>query len=348
MKMSGAFGWGGGDRRAYKPTKVTKQGGFSRAQKAYDSPPAAPKTVTPKTATRGSRTAASRLPSVDRSVPAARIDFSPARTIKTDAANVLMVAMDTTGSMGSWRDEIFRRVALMYKEAQGFLGDDLAILFIGFGDAKYGDPIEVAPFGSGPELDDFLEAMQKHTGGGGDEEESPELAAYFVHRRVEMPNVKHAYFWVVTDEKAAPEVSGRLVRSILGLTDGEMPTTRILFQMLLRKMEPFIVLRRTDMGNYDPEAIRKFWVDIVGEERVVPLDDGRRVVDTMLGVVAKTTGQLDKFTKGLLQRQGKTKFGNVNIQTVQASIAMVPGAGPQQVLPAMSKPLLPASDDDSD
>jgi hypothetical protein len=257
-----------------------------------------------------------------------------------------MVAMDTTGSMGSWRDEIFRRCALMAKEAKEFLGDDLAILFIGFGDAKFGDVVEVAPFGNGPELDDYLEAMEHRTGGGGDEEESPELAAYFVHRRVEMPKAKHAYFWVVTDEKAAPNVSERLARTVLGLTDGETPTTKVLFQMLLRKMEPFIVLRRTDIGSYDPDAIRQFWVDVVGEERVVPLDDGRRVVDAMLGVVAKTTGQLDKFTKALLQRQGGTKYGNVNIQTVQASIAMVPGAGPSDAqIPVVSKPLLPAGDD---
>jgi hypothetical protein len=346
MKMSGAFGWGGGDRRAFKPskaTKPTKQGGFSRAQKAYDSPPPV-----------ASKGAASQLPPITQNVgnqtggvAAPRVDFSPARTVKTDAANVLMVAMDTTGSMGSWRDEIFRRCALMYEEAQGFLGDDLAILFIGFGDAKFGDPIEVAPFGSGPELDLYLETMKKRTGGGGDEEESPELAAYFVHRRVEMPKAKHAYFWVITDEKAAPNVSERLARTLLGLSDGEVPSTKVLFQMLLRKMEPFIVLRRTDIGSYDPEAIRKFWVDTVGEERVVPLNDGRRVVDAMLGVVAKTTGQLDKFTKALLNRQGGTKFGDVNIQTVHASIALVPGAGPSdQAPPVMSKPLLPAGDDD--
>lgn len=340
--MSGAFGWGGGDRRAFKPSKAKKTNqGFSRAQGAYVNPP-------PRATGKVGIPPIQGPPvQVDPSVPAPQVDFSPARNVKTEAANVLMVAVDTTSSMGSWREEIFKRLVLLFEEAQGYLGDDLQILFIGFGDSKYNDPFEVAPFGGGPELDTFLEAMNKHTRGGGDEEESPELAAYYVHRRVEMPKAKHAYFWVITDEKAAPDVSQRLASSVLGLSDGECPTTKVLFQMLLRKMEPFIILRRTDVGGYDPERIKQFWIDIVGEERVVPLDDGRRVVDTMLGVVAKTTGQLDQFTKALLKRQGKTKFGNVNIQTVHASIALVPGAGPpDQQLPAMSKPLLPAAGDD--
>jgi len=340
--MSGAFGWGGGDRRAFKPSKAikTQQGGFSRAQKAYDSPPVV---VDKASVSKAAVSAASVLP-VSASV---KVDFNPVKVSKTDAANVLIVAMDTTGSMGSWREEIFKRLALLYKEAQGYLGDDVQVLFIGFGDSKYGDPFEVAPFGGGPELDVFLEAMNKRSGGGGDEEESPELAAYYAHRRVEMPKAKHAYFWVITDEKAAPNVSQRLASQVLGIDDGEAPTTKVTFQMLLRKMEPFIILRRADCMGYDPDRIRDFWVDIVGEERVVPLDDGRRVVDTMLGVVAKTTGQLDRFTKALVDRQGKTKFGNVNIQTVQASIAMVPGAGPSDAqIPVVSKPLLPAADDD--
>lgn len=335
--MSGAFGWGGGDRRAFKPPKAaaqpsmaTKQG-FSRAKGAYKAPPAV------------SKTAASQIPSVRDVVP--KVDFSPVRERETDAANVLIVALDTTGSMGSWREEIFKRLALLYKEAQGYLGDDIAVLFIGFGDSKFSDPFEVAPFGSGPELDTYLERMNKRSGGGADEEESPELAAFYVQNRVKMPKAKHAYFWVVTDEKAAPRVEERLARSVLGIDTAECPTTKVAFQMLLRKMEPFIILRRTDIGSYDPDRIREFWVDVVGEERVVPLDDGRRVVDTMLGVVAKTTGQLDQFTKALAQRQGKTKFGNVNIQTVHASIAMVPGAGPAAQIPAVSKPLLPAADD---
>ena len=119
-------------------------------------------------------------------------------------------------------------------------------------------------------------------------------------------------------------------------------TTKAVFDALALKMRPFVVLKRADTGSYDPDRIRGAWERALGRERVLPLDDGRRVVDVMLAVVAKTTGQTAAFTASLQARQGGTAHGAVNIATVQRSVALVPdGAAPLQLPVARSKCLLP-------
>lgn len=246
--------------------------------------------------------------------------------------------------MGDWRDEIFKRLPLLYKEAQALLGQSLAILFIAFGDVKFGDRIWVTKFGAGPELDGYLASLPRQATGGGDEEESPEMAAVYILKRVDVGRARNVYYWTVTDERAADVVNPTLAREHVGVHLGaeDSHETRDVFRALALRMRTFVVLRRTDQSSYDADRIRSSWDHVVGKERVLPLDDGRRVVDVMLAVVAKTTGQTAAFQASLLARQGGTKFGAVNIDAVQRSVALVPdGAAPLQVPVAKSKCLLP-------
>lgn len=332
--MSGAFGWGGKDRAAdHKNNGGT--GGFGSAYGAYQPSAASPPPV------RGGPSVAG-VPPVPPSV-VALADLT-AKDLTTDAENVLLVSMDVTGSMGAWRDEIFKRMPLLYKEAQALLGQSLTVLFIAFGDVKFGDRIWVTKFGAGPELDGLLTSLPRSARGGGDEEESPEMVALYVLKRVDVSRARNVYYWTITDERAAAEIDSHRARDHVGVTLGaEDPrTTRAVFDSLALKMRPFVVLRRADDMPYDVGRIRASWEQTVGKERVLPLDDGRRVVDVMLAVVAKTTGQTAAFQASLLARQGGTKFGAVNIDAVQRSVALVPdGAAPLQIPVTRSKCLVP-------
>lgn len=326
--MSGAFGWGGKDRRR---ARDIASDGFKSAKGAYNSPP--PRK--PATPTGGGVPAPSRdLGQFAQPVQAQagpKMNVNPKdRKLVCTAANVLLVFLDGTGSMGGWRSEIWARVKVLYDEARALLGDDLQILFGTFGDIKYGDRIEVADFGSGPELDNHLTSLNIRFGGGGDEEESPEMVAYYLLENVDVSKAKHAYAFFITDEKAAPTISDRLSREHLGIpANPELAKTADVFRSLLLKMEAFIVLRKTRMSGYNPDRIRQFWVDTIGEERVVPLDDGRRVVDTCLAVVAKTTGQMADFTDSFQQRNKGSRYMDANLNTVQGSILMVPDGQPK-------------------
>ena len=330
--MSGAFGWGGNDRRDTYSPSPTPDRGFSRAVGAYNNPPSTP---APSRAY-GTNSYVdpdykSRVTPVARSMaaPMAPVDVSPTRTFKSTKQNVIIVASDVTGSLGSWRADIFKFLPLLYQEAQQYLGDDLEIMFIAYGDVQYGDPIQVATFAGGPVLDHHLTSLYKDATGGGNKAESSEIVAYFLHESVDTSSAKNVYTFFITDEPCQPTVSGSDVQSNLGLTmNTELRSSRAVFTSLLRKMELYVVFAETNSYAGHMESFKQAWRDIVGAERVCPMPRSNLVIETMLGVMAKTTGQLQKFSQNFTSRRGNTQFGAVNQSIVAQSIALVPGAGP--------------------
>lgn len=334
--MSGAFGWiTNNDSRDNMSSKK-----FTGAQDAYlQTPAAGVKRLNPKTA------AARKLSSVTSSgnIPDA------GHAVKSTAANVLIVIQDVTVSMHEWPQEIFKRLPLMYADAVKYLGsDDLEILFIAHGDARTDmHPVQVARFGKGAELDVILASFYTHCGGGGQGTESQELVAYYLLNFCDTSSARNVYAFFITDEAGCDEVSASLAEEYLpagNLT--EDVCTASVFQLLARKMNIYAVLCETN--SYDPAPIAHWWAQTLAGEHVIPLNDHRRIVDTMLGTIAKTTGQLDVFTKDLRSRQGGTRFGDANIQTVFSSIALVGHGTPSSPYHVPSgngtRPLLPPPD----
>lgn len=319
--MSGSYGWNGRDRSL---DSVPAGTGFTRARQAYNDPSPARSRVLPS------------APDDDKSVryPASQVvaaaltpylDLAP-RALKSTAANVLVVEVDVTGSMREWIQEIFDRLPLLYKETQKYLGDDLEILFIGFGDVAFHDKIEVASFGRGQVLDTYITAFDKNANGGGNGIESAEVVAVYVDKMVDTSTAKNVYMYTITDEGLAATVEPSLVRRGVNVACEREPTKNV-YDRLLMKGCVYTLFAATNTGRNS--GYEKTWVDVLGRERVLPLNDARRVVDVMLGVMAKLTDQLDQFTQDLHARQGGTKFGSVNIANVHQTIALVNNGSPK-------------------
>lgn len=345
--MSGNYGWGGRDRSADFDYTPPRDDGFSRAYTPYQggyNPPADP---TPPRSRGKSVRMTGTLDNRDnvRSVMSevagkANVDLSPAKRQKTTAKNVVIVGADVTGSMGNWRDEMFKRLALFFKETQSFLGDDLEFIFIGIDDVPLGGSLEVTPIGRGQILDTYLAAMQQEGGGGGNAVESSELAAFYVHEMLDTSSAQNVYFFIITDEgfykvlgggdAATMSIFGTPASSQAGTQATEGKSSEQIFRDLKVRMNVYTILAEGTTGHdYSDEQLRgikKRWRETLGAENVVPLDDARRIVDVMLGVMAKTTGQEEKFSRTLQSRQGGTQYGSENIETVNKSLAMVPGA----------------------
>lgn len=323
--MSGAFGWGGNDRR--DRSTVQDNNGFSRAVDAYSR---SPRTPSAPASTYGGGQSYVDPDYRSQVAPATPpIDVSNQRDFKSTARNVIIVATDVTGSLGDWRQDIFKFLPLLYKEAQQYLGDDLEIMFLAYGDVKYGDPIQVATFGRGQVLDTHLTNLYRDANGGGNAAESSEVVAYFLHQRVDTSSAKNVYTFFVTDEPCQRTVSDTDVRGGLDIPmNPELRDTRTLFASLLRRMEVFVVFAET---NSYPGRMHEFettWRGIVGDERVCPMPRSNLVVETMLAVVAKTTGQIQTYSQNYASRRAGTQYGMVNKSHVDRSIALVPGAGP--------------------
>lgn len=328
--MSGAFGWGGKDRRDQNQPDDNNTG-FSRAVDAYSRP--APHSPSPSAYRGGQSYVAPGYqsqvtpPTPIPPTPIPVLDLTPTRDFKSTAKNVIIVATDVTGSLSEWRQDIFKFLPLLYKEAQSYMGDDLEIMFIAYGDAKYHDRIEVATFDRGQVLDTHLKSLYKDANGGGNAAESSELVAYFIHERVDTTSAKNVYTFFITDEPCQHMVSDTEVRANLGiLLNPELRDSRTLFTSLLRRMELFVVFAETDSYPGRTQEFEDNWRGIVGPERVCPMPRSNLVIETMLAVVAKTTGQLQAYTQNYASRRAGTQYGAVNKSHVDRSIALVPGA----------------------
>ena len=318
--MSGNYGWGGNSPDTDYNTSYNR--GYSRAQDAYRSQ------TTPSYTAPASQAVAPMKPVTRVIVPLSpvHVDLSP-KVLKSEAAAVLVVAMDVTGSLSTWTKELFNRLPLLYQD----LGDDIEILFIAFGDVKYRDPIQVSRFGRGQVLETYLNAFDKNMTGGGNEVESAEVVAYYLDKYVDTSSARNCYTYFVTDEGILPTVSPNLTNEVcghLGTMTETVPTKSVMDRLLLKGFVFGVLANTNSYGAYTYEnSFKPQWTDVLSSpERLLLLDDSRRLVDVMLGVVAKVTNQYAKFTQDLASRQGGTQFGQVNIQNVHKTLALVGGS----------------------
>src|SRR5512137_1279723 len=81
------------------------------------------------------------------------------KTISTQSANPLIVAIDVTGSMASWPFEIFDRLPLLFNTLAQY-HPDVEICFAAIGDAGVDRwPLQVTSFASGYDLEQLLGSL---------------------------------------------------------------------------------------------------------------------------------------------------------------------------------------------
>lgn len=352
--MSGAFSWQGNNAqgdgthaspgyfdqttsRAQQPSVVVKRVGTPTTQTSVPTPSIARPAPRP--------TLKSVAASHALSVPDGR------QAQKTSGEIVLIIALDMTGSMAKWPEEILRRLPRLYQVACDYFGtQDVDVVFIAHGDARTDSyATQVGKIGRGQELELTL-ASFRPCGGGGQGSETPEIVAAYLRDQLDVSSARMVYTFFVTDEAGCDRIAPDLAKRELGIDvhGRELDTIKV-FQGLAKRMRTFTVLCSTNCYPDLQDSIRDFWERAVGKEHVLPLDDARRVVEVMLGVFAKTTGQLDRFTRDMSAWHGGTKHGVQNVQTVMGSIALVGGQlpGVPKILPRTgTRALLPPGDDD--
>jgi len=342
--MSGAYGHSGRDRR--KASDLGAPDRFKSARGAYPTSSAPPRQPPPPRQPAARPPQSRVVPSaiqqaVAPTPPAPRIEVSPQRALKTTAKNVVVCFLDGTASLGAWRAEIWARVEVLHTQAKALLGDDLEIIFGTFGDLKWGDTFQVGdPGRDNDTLDPVLETLDLNMRGGNDGVESLEIPAYYLLKRVDVSSAQNVYAFFITDEGCARQVASHIVGRDLGISCTEPTATQEVFKALTTKLEPFIVLRATNCypnyqnPNVNPDSIRDFWTEMVGRKRILDLDDGRRIVDTMLAAIATKTGQTDAFKADFSRRNKGSRYAGENLRTVMTSVAFVKDGDPQPPPPA--------------
>jgi hypothetical protein len=227
------------------------------------------------------------------------------RDIVTESPYPLAVVIDTTGSMESWPRVFFEKLPLFYGEAQKYL-EDCAISFQAVND-YYADGAAVcfqpAPFGQGPALDELLKQLCAFGRGGGQGTESYEVAAAWNSVRLRAPKalIKPVVLFL-GDEAPFAELPPE-VQETLGLPSSR---TQDVFRTLHGAADVFLVRKPyCEKGCKLDRRIVEQWYELalMERERIFHLDDPRRVVDVLLGILAILSGKESHFEEEITTRQ---------------------------------------------
>lgn len=232
------------------------------------------------------------------------------KVLLTKAKFPLVVALDVTGSMREYPKMIFEKLCILYNEALFFLPpeikDSFEISFCAIGDA-YTDsyPLQVTDFAKAQELDTNIKMLFGEGGGGGQARETYELMAYYYTAHCKMPKASgnpRPMFIFIGDEG----YYGRVNRSQIQNLIGDNPETDLIsmeiFDDLKTKFDVYM-LRIPYEEPPQEQQIMKLWLDALGKDRVIMLQDPKRVVDTILGLIAANVDKFDKFKERIEVRQ---------------------------------------------
>ena len=234
------------------------------------------------------------------------VDRLPA-TITTDSTAPLIIICDQTGSMGEWPKIVFSKLPYLFNEAHDiYLGPDVQISFGATGDARNREdyPIQARPFAGKDQALARLEELVIEGKGGGSYHETYELTALYYARNVHTPRAARLPVLImIGDEACYSSVTPALAAQAHVVLQDDLDAVAI-FQELQQRYSPYLILKPYQMGGSDKATeIYQDWQQYLPIERIAKLADPTRVVDTIFGILAQETDQIDYFRKEIEARQ---------------------------------------------
>lgn len=240
------------------------------------------------------------------------------RIISSESENPIIIAVDCTGSMQTWPAEIFDRLPLLYQTLSKYR-EDLELSFSVIGDAVSDQwPLQVTDFGKGVTLDSYLKAPLPEGGGGPGIRESYELWAYFMREHCKTPKAEKPFMIIMGDEMFYDNVSAKQIKHYTGDDVGQDICSREVLSDLDSKFNIYL-LRKSYAGR--DEEIEKQWNEVIEKQRIIPVYDKTRAVDLAIGIIAKSWGQFEDFTKSIEARQDPETIEKVmkSLKTLEKS-----------------------------
>ncbi|NHI92417.1 MAG: hypothetical protein EAX96_07925 [Candidatus Lokiarchaeota archaeon] len=230
----------------------------------------------------------------------------------TEAKFPIIVVVDVTGSMREFPGIIFEKLCILYNETLFFLPNELKesleICFAAVGDA-YSDyaPLQITDFAEDAELDENINSIFCEGGGGGQRRETYELAAYYFLNHCDMPNalkIPKPLLIFVGDEGFYSKINRQHIKDLIGDEKKTDLIAKNVFAKLIQKFNTYILrLSYGEPGNDVDKQIHKNWEAVLGEKKVILMKEPRRIVDTILGLIAAEVDQFEKFKERIEIRQ---------------------------------------------
>jgi hypothetical protein len=235
--------------------------------------------------------------------------IDPRKTIRSESANPLIIAVDVTGSMASWPFEIFDRLPLLYNTLAQYR-DDLEICFAAIGDAAVDRwPLQVTTFASGFDLEQLLASLYGE-GGGGDAPESYGLFAHWVNTHVEIPTLSEPPFLIVFgDITMHPKVPSKQISHYLGDQSGRQVDAIAAWRQVSQSWNTWFLRRPTGKPG---DRVDLQWGQAIGEQKIFHIEDEERAVDYAMGLIARAWGHFGDFQDNMRARQSEDKVAKIS------------------------------------
>nr|MDO8112170.1 hypothetical protein [Candidatus Sigynarchaeota archaeon] len=242
------------------------------------------------------------------------------KVLITKAKFPLVVAVDVTGSMREFPKIIFEKLCILYNEIMLFLPkelkDNFEISFAAIGDA-YSDqaPVQVTDFATGKELDLNIKSLYPEGGGGGQARESYELMAYYYARHCNLVSPlqnPRPLFVLVGDEGFYAKINREHVRRFISGED-KLRSDLIsedVFDVLKQKFNVYMLRIKYEVAD-DEKDIDAKWRKVLGSSHVILMQDPKRIVDTIIGIVATVVDGFDAFKQRIEVRQTPEQVAQV-------------------------------------
>lgn len=213
-------------------------------------------------------------------------------------SRAIMVPFDHTGSMGDIPVVLQKKLNKLMGmlTTKGYV-DDPQVFFGAIGDARFDKaPVQVGQFESGIEMDDDLGKLMLEGGGGPYGEESYELMLYFAARHTAIDcyekRGEKGYLFLIGDEEPYSKVNARQVREIFGDDLGQDIPVEQIIQEAKEKYNVFFIVPTGASGGRN-SAIYRRWVDLLGQEYVMELDDPEAVCEAIVLAIGLFEGKVD-------------------------------------------------------
>jgi len=237
------------------------------------------------------------------------------QTVKTESPTPLIIWVDVTGSMGQWPATIFSKLPYLDHEIKTeYLGADAEVCFGAVGDAHSDQyPVQVQPFTIGTDMTKKLEKLVIEGNGGGQCKESYELAALYTLHNIETPNaVEKPIVIFIGDEMAYDSVSVAEAKNHAKVKLARATTTTAIFKALKEGFSPYLIIKQYRAGQSSiNQEVERYWLKLLGKERLAYLDDANRVVDVIFGILAREAGKEEYFRSEIEDRQTKAQVKTV-------------------------------------
>lgn len=211
----------------------------------------------------------------------------------------VIIGLDVTGSMSPVLDNIARKglktICEGIYERKPITNPHICVL--GIGDMECDQyPFQATQFEADIRIFEQLEKLYLEGGGGGNSYESYILAWYFAQYRTKIDSYekrnKKGFIFTIGDEEITPIIKEKHLKRFLGENQAKDFSAKELFDITSIEWDIYhIIIKQGSHAQYNFNKVLKSWSDVIGRQKVIPLDDYTKTGEVITSLLEMVSGK---------------------------------------------------------